>query len=64
MVAVLQVCSDSINLELNETNDYNFTDNQIFETIKEARQNDNILLGGIIAKFSSHRSHHLLMKRW
>ncbi|KAG4076285.1 hypothetical protein HA402_014834, partial [Bradysia odoriphaga] len=37
MVAVLQVCSDSINKELNETDYYNFTDNTIFEIIKEAR---------------------------
>lgn len=35
MVAVLQVCSDRVNKELNEGDEYNTTDTEIFKLIQE-----------------------------
>lgn len=35
MVAVLQVCSDTINKQLNETDRYKFTNTEIFQIIQE-----------------------------
>lgn len=35
MVAVLQVCSDSINKKLNETHRYDFTGPEIFEIVRQ-----------------------------
>lgn len=35
MIAVLQVCSDTVNKELNETDRYTYTKTEIFEIIQE-----------------------------
>lgn len=63
MVAVLQVCSDAINKELNETEFYNFTDNKIFEVIKEARPQNQHLLDRMKTNFNP-RLHQHSMKLW
>lgn len=41
MIAVLQVCSDSVNKGLNETDEYNFTGPEIFEIIHEVAPSFN-----------------------
>ncbi|XP_037047236.1 pickpocket protein 28-like [Bradysia coprophila] len=55
MVAVLQLCSDSLNEELNETGRYNFTDNKIFEIIKEVAPSFDETL--VNCKFQNREEH-------
>lgn len=37
MIAVLQVCSDAVNKELNETDKYEFSNTDIFKIIYDVR---------------------------